>query len=66
MAALVPIGALCLVLGLYPQPFFDVARKDLKVVADIAAGARERDEARRQASQNSDPQTAARPEEAAR
>jgi NADH:ubiquinone oxidoreductase subunit 4 (subunit M) len=35
VATLAPIMALCLVLGLYPQPVIDVARQDLDIVADI-------------------------------
>ncbi len=42
LAALAPIGILCVLLGVYPQPFFDVASRDLKVVAGIADDARER------------------------
>ncbi len=36
LAALVPIAALCVVLGVYPQPFLDVARPDLATVSDLA------------------------------
>lgn len=42
LAALAPIVVLCVALGVYPQPFFDVATPDLKVVAGIADRARER------------------------
>jgi len=35
IATLAPIMALCLFLGLYPQPVIDVAKVDLDVVADI-------------------------------
>ncbi len=35
IAALVPIMALCLFLGICPQPVIDVAKQDLDVVADI-------------------------------
>jgi NADH-quinone oxidoreductase subunit M len=34
-AALVPIMALCLLLGLFPQPAIDVARDDLQVVESL-------------------------------
>jgi NADH-quinone oxidoreductase subunit M len=42
LAALFPIAALCVVLGVFPQPVLDAARRDVDVVARIAAGARER------------------------
>jgi NADH-quinone oxidoreductase subunit M len=42
LTALVPVAALCLALGVWPQPFFDAAGPDLKVVARIADGARDR------------------------
>jgi NADH-quinone oxidoreductase subunit M len=49
LCALVPIAVLCLVLGLYPQPVLDTARRDLDVVAKIAADAQKRaDDATRQ------------------
>jgi NADH-quinone oxidoreductase subunit M len=41
-AALVPIGVLCVALGVYPQPFFRAAERDLKVVERIANDARGR------------------------
>jgi NADH-quinone oxidoreductase subunit M len=41
-AALVPIGVLCVALGVYPQPFFKAAERDLKVVEHIANEARVR------------------------
>ncbi len=44
LAALIPIGVLCVALGVYPQPFFDTARADLRVVAGLADGARARAE----------------------
>jgi NADH-quinone oxidoreductase subunit M len=44
LAALIPIGVLCVALGVYPQPFFDTARNDLRVVAGLADGARARAE----------------------
>jgi NADH-quinone oxidoreductase subunit M len=46
LAALIPIGVLCVVLGVYPQPFFKVATRDLEVVARIADAARTRAELR--------------------
>jgi NADH-quinone oxidoreductase subunit M len=36
LAALLPVAALCVVLGVYPQPFLDVARPDLATVSDLA------------------------------
>ncbi len=42
LAALVPIGVLCVALGVYPQPFFNAADRELKVVAGIADAARAR------------------------
>jgi NADH-quinone oxidoreductase subunit M len=42
LAALVPIGVLCVALGVYPQPFFGAADRDLKLVAGIADDARAR------------------------
>jgi NADH-quinone oxidoreductase subunit M len=39
LAALVPIAALCVFLGVYPQPVIDAARRDLQVVADITGQA---------------------------
>jgi NADH-quinone oxidoreductase subunit M len=42
LAALVPIGVLCVALGVYPQPFFRTASRDLKVVEQIAKDARDR------------------------
>src|SRR5256885_14107620 len=35
IATLAPIMALCLFLGLYPQPMIDVSKQDIGVVADI-------------------------------
>jgi NADH-quinone oxidoreductase subunit M len=57
VAALVPIAALCLALGLYPKPFLDSVRADVRVVARAADEARQR-EAKRQQSPT---QTAALP-----
>jgi NADH-quinone oxidoreductase subunit M len=48
LAALVPIGVLCVALGVYPQPFFGAAERDLKVVAGIADDARARAEHRQE------------------
>jgi len=42
LGALVPIAVLCLVLGLYPKPFFDVARPEIRLVTRIIDQARER------------------------
>jgi NADH-quinone oxidoreductase subunit M len=42
LAALVPIGVLCVALGVYPQPFFRAIDRDLQVVAGIAEDARNR------------------------
>jgi NADH-quinone oxidoreductase subunit M len=41
---LLPIAALCLVLGMLPQPFLDTAKPELQTVARIADGARRRSE----------------------
>jgi NADH-quinone oxidoreductase subunit M len=41
-AALLPIAALCLLIGVYPKPVFDVARPDIGVVARAAEEARKR------------------------
>jgi NADH-quinone oxidoreductase subunit M len=46
LAALVPIGVLCVALGVCTEPFFDAARRDLQVVAGIAQAARGRVEQR--------------------
>jgi NADH-quinone oxidoreductase subunit M len=35
LLALLPIVALCLLLGVYPQPAIDASRPDLQVIADI-------------------------------
>jgi NADH-quinone oxidoreductase subunit M len=42
LAALVPIAALCLFIGLCPQPLIDSVRPDVRVVTRIAEGARKR------------------------
>jgi NADH-quinone oxidoreductase subunit M len=44
ICALAPIMALCLVLGLFPQPVLDTAKPDLDVVVNILKVARERAE----------------------
>jgi NADH-quinone oxidoreductase subunit M len=46
LAALVPIVAACLFLGLYPQPVLDASRPDLQLVAGIARDARQQAAAR--------------------
>jgi NADH-quinone oxidoreductase subunit M len=48
VAALAPIAVLCVVLGLYPQPFLDSVRADVRVVAKAADEARGRENARQQ------------------
>ena len=45
LAALIPIAALCLALGVFPRPFFDTVRPEIEVVARIAGDARKRAEA---------------------
>jgi NADH-quinone oxidoreductase subunit M len=45
IAALAPIAALCLLIGMYPQPLLDSVRPDLRVVARIAHQARQRADA---------------------
>jgi NADH-quinone oxidoreductase subunit M len=42
LTALLPIAVLCLVIGVYPQPVIDTARRDVNVVAGITARAQER------------------------
>jgi NADH-quinone oxidoreductase subunit M len=51
LCALVPIAALCLVIGVIPQPFLDAAKPDILVVTRIADAARERAETARAARQ---------------
>jgi NADH-quinone oxidoreductase subunit M len=41
-ATILPVAALCVVLGVWPQPVLDAARADIDVVAGIAAKARVR------------------------
>ncbi len=43
LATLLPIAAACIFLGVYPRAFIDTAATDLRVVAHIAAEARNRD-----------------------
>jgi len=40
VALLAPIAVLCVVLGVYPQPFIKTAEGDLEIIADIAERAR--------------------------
>jgi NADH-quinone oxidoreductase subunit M len=42
LAALVPIAALCVMLGVYPQPVLTTSEKEIRLVASYAAQARER------------------------
>jgi NADH-quinone oxidoreductase subunit M len=42
LALLTPLAVLCVLIGVYPQPFLDAARPDLGIVADIAERARAR------------------------
>src|SRR5262249_21146159 len=42
LAALLPIGALCLLLGLWPQPVIDASRAGVNIVAKMADQARAR------------------------
>jgi NADH-quinone oxidoreductase subunit M len=42
LAALLPIGALCLLLGVWPQPVIDASRADVNIVAKMAEQARAR------------------------
>jgi NADH-quinone oxidoreductase subunit M len=49
LTTVVPIAVLCLVLGLYPQPFLRTAEHDIQTVADIADRARERQKQQAQA-----------------
>jgi NADH-quinone oxidoreductase subunit M len=43
LAALIPIAVVCLVLGLYPKPFLDSVRADVRAVAKAADEARLRE-----------------------
>jgi NADH-quinone oxidoreductase subunit M len=42
LAALIPIAALCVMLGVYPQPVLITAEKEIQLVAGFAAQAQER------------------------
>jgi NADH:ubiquinone oxidoreductase subunit 4 (subunit M) len=42
LAALVPLAAICIAIGVYPQPLLDAARRDVGVVADLVDRARGR------------------------
>ena len=46
LAALLPIAAACVFLGVYPQPVIDAARGDIRVVSGIVHEAREQAAAR--------------------
>jgi NADH-quinone oxidoreductase subunit M len=56
-AALAPIAAFCLLLGLYPKPFLDTVRPELRRTASVMDGARAR------AEDVGSPATAAAPDE---
>jgi NADH-quinone oxidoreductase subunit M len=51
VAALAPIALLCLLIGVYPQPILETSKRDLTVVADIVAAAKNRQNVRDQAAQ---------------
>ncbi|HLJ91723.1 MAG TPA: NADH-quinone oxidoreductase subunit M [Gemmataceae bacterium] len=64
LAALVPIALLCLLIGIYPQPILDTSNRDLSVVAQLTAAAKDRQSrrdglARRSQSAKDQEQTAA-------
>jgi NADH-quinone oxidoreductase subunit M len=42
LSALIPIAVLCVVIGVYPQPVLDTAKKEIQLVAHYAAQAQER------------------------
>lgn len=44
LAIVIPIGILCIVLGVHPQPFLDTVKPDVDIVARIATLARGRQE----------------------
>jgi NADH-quinone oxidoreductase subunit M len=44
LAALLPIAALCLALGVFPKPFFDTVRPEIQMLSRIAEAARQRAE----------------------
>jgi NADH-quinone oxidoreductase subunit M len=46
LAALLPIAAACVLIGVYPQPIIDATRRDVGVVTDIVQRAREQAVAR--------------------
>jgi NADH-quinone oxidoreductase subunit M len=48
LAALIPIAVVCVVLGLYPKPFLDSVRADVRAVAAAADEARQREAKREQ------------------
>jgi NADH-quinone oxidoreductase subunit M len=49
LAALLPIAVACLALGLYPKPFLDTVRTDVRMVAKATDEARHREAKRQQA-----------------
>jgi len=49
IAALAPIALLCLLIGVYPQPILETSKRDLTVVANLAAAAKDRQSVRNQA-----------------
>jgi len=63
LAALAPIAFLCLLIGVYPQPILETSKRDLTVVANLAAAAKVRQSGRNQMAQQAPP--AERREEAA-
>lgn len=42
VALLAPIAALCLFIGIYPQPILEASEPDVRVISRIASGARQR------------------------
>jgi NADH-quinone oxidoreductase subunit M len=60
--ALTPIAALCLFIGIYPQPLFDTVQPDIGVVARIAKDARSRADASARGGAVSAPAVAAAPQ----
>src|SRR5207253_11234970 len=48
LAALGPIALLCLLLGVYPQPILETSKRDLTVVANLVAAAKDRQSERNQ------------------
>jgi NADH-quinone oxidoreductase subunit M len=51
LAALGPIVILCLLIGVYPQPILESSKRDLTVVANLAAAAKDRQSGRNQRAQ---------------